>query len=359
MFERRLFRAVAAAVTFSVAAVVTTTPVWAKHPAASVPAPTAQLTPPQLFTRGSSTLFNPDGLVITKRYVFIVWQGQSDHLPGPSTIVKYDHQGNALGSVALTGRCDGLRLNPSTNQLWALLNNDGLNGNPARQPYLATVDPRTLAAKLYAFPAVQPHGGGYDDLAFIGDSAYLSASSPTLNPAKINDKPVVVKATLTSAGKVDIVPILYGNAVGWDATAKKFDRFNISDPDSLAVNASNDLVLVGDNDQELVVIQYPGTSKQKAIRSGYATQFDDVAWTSGQSGTLWIADTSQNAIYTVEARFKPGTVFTETGAGNPVNSFIGTIGGDLSLTPLLTSRDGIFSPTSLNFVPAGGPIDNI
>src|SRR5450755_803661 len=121
-------------------------------------------------------------------------QGQSDHLPGPSTIVKYDRAGHIVDSVAIEGRCDGLRLNPDTKKLWALFNNDGQNGNPKRQPLLYTIDPKTLAATKYAFPAVQPHGGGYDDIAFIDGQAFLSASSPTLTAAGINEKPIVVSA---------------------------------------------------------------------------------------------------------------------------------------------------------------------
>jgi hypothetical protein len=85
----------------------------------------------------------------------------------PSYIVKYDRSGNMLGQVPLIGRCDGMRLNPYTNQLWVLLNNDGLNGKPARQPRLYTVDPSTLVATLYNFPPVQPHGGGYAAPALV------------------------------------------------------------------------------------------------------------------------------------------------------------------------------------------------
>ncbi len=320
--------------------------------------PTSALSEPHLFVRGTTTLYNPDGIVVTQNNVFVDWQGQSDHLPGPSTIVKYDRAGHVVGSVALTGRCDGLRLNRYTGQLWAVFNNDGQNGSPKRQPLLYTIDPQTLATKLYAFPAVQPHGGGYDDIAFVAGKAYLSASSPTLTAAGVNDKPVVVSAALTATGKVVISPILYGTVYGYDQNTGTTHRLNIVDPDSPAVDAANDLVLVGDNDQELIVIRNPGLSTQGVQRYGFGTQFDDVAFTTGTSGTLWIADTTQNAVYTVAASFPSGTAFAEGPDGIPVQSFIGTFAGTFAtggpvVTPLLTQRNGVYSPTSLVFVPTG------
>ncbi len=358
-FSRRVAVAAATSFSFALCAFASTATAHARTAAGTQASPTyPQLSEPHVFARGNATLYNPDGIVITKKYVFVDYQGQSDHLPGPSTIVKYDLAGHIVDSVALTGRCDGLRLNPVTHLLWATFNNDGQNGSPKRQPLLYTIDPTTLAAKLYRFPLVQPHGGGYDDIAFIGSHAYLAAASPTLTAAGINDKPAVVEATLTSDGKVNIKPLIYGNTLGYDPTDGSQVRFNITDPDSLAVDSHNNLILVGDNDQEIVVIQPFGNSAQKFTRFKMGTQLDDIAWTSGTAGTLWIADTTLNIIYTVQAKFPAGTIFGESPLGTPVQSTIETfaaVSGLGVLTPLLTARDGIVNPTSLEFVPAGGP----
>jgi hypothetical protein len=207
----------------------------------------------RVFASGNANLFNPDGIVVTRHYVFVVYQNNSDaDATKPSTIVKYDHEGHLLGAVNLLGRCDGMRIDPDTHQLWALLNNDGLNGSPPRQPLLYTVDPRTLAPKLYTFGPIQPHGGGYDDIAFVNGHAYFSDSSPVFTG--INDKPVIVEAMLTSSGTVSIKPVLNGNAVGLDAATGKTGPLNLTDPDSLAVNSSNDVVLVSEGDQQLAVV---------------------------------------------------------------------------------------------------------
>ena len=365
MIDRPVFASAVAAATLSLA-MFATLPAFARshvEPASApsvAPTPTAVLSAPKLFVNGNAKLYNPDGIVVTQKYVFIDWQGQSDHLPGPSTIVKYDLTGKRLGAVAITGRCDGLRMNPATHMLWATFNNDGLNGNPPRQPQLYTIDPRTLTTNLYEFPKVQPHGGGYDDIAFVGGQAFLSASSPTLNSHGINNKAIVVTATLTNTGLVSIAPIINGNATVFDENTMTYGPMNFTDPDSLAVDANHDLVVVGDNDQQLLIIKNPGRiGSQAATVYNYGTQFDDVAWTSGTSGTLWIADTATNSIYTVAASYPAGTVFGETGTGNPVSSFISTIGVGQIITPLLTQQNGVFGPTSLIFVPTGGNKDSI
>lgn len=295
------------------------------------------------FARGTSSLFNPDGIVVTKQYVFVDYQNASDTSPVPSTVVKYSRQGALLGAVNLNGRCDGMRLNPYTGRLWALVNNDGLNGTPPRQPALYVIEPSSLHATLYHFGKTQPHGGGYDDLAFIGGRAFLSASSPTLSPAGVNEKPIAVEVRL-EGNEADIRPILYGNAYG----------FNVTDPDSLAVDSKNNLVIVSEGDAQLIVVHNPGQGNQKVLRLRVGTQLDDVTATTGTNGTLFVADSTLNVIYSIEATFPRGTDFAEAPLGAPVQSFVGSLDPNTGyLTPLLTVRDGILDPTSLIFVPAG------
>jgi hypothetical protein len=333
-----------------------------KHAAALRRAAAAAAVPgtPQLsthvFARGNANLFTPDGIVVTKRYVFVVYQNNSDaDVTKPSTIAKYDHDGHLLGAINLLGRCDGMRINPATHQLWALLNNDGLNGSPPRQPLLYTIDPRTLQPTKYVFGPTQPHGGGYDDIAFVKGHAYFSDSSPAFT-GTINTLPVIVEAKLNSNGTVSIYPILNGNAVGLDTATGKTGPLNLTDPDSLAVDSNNNLVMVSEGDQQLAIVSNPGSAAQKVVRYGLGTGIDDITWTRGSRGTLLIADQVLNVIYAVEAKFPAGTIFAEATAGTPVASFIGTVNLTTSastptaLTPLLTELEGIVDPTSLIFV---------
>jgi len=69
----------------------------------------------------------------------------------------------------VTGHNDGLRLDPSTHQLWALQNEDS-------NPNLVVIDPITGFTVKYTFAAKPPHGGGYDDIVFTRGAVYLIPS---------------------------------------------------------------------------------------------------------------------------------------------------------------------------------------
>jgi hypothetical protein len=307
-----------------------------------------------IFAQGSSSLYNPDAVVVTSTNVYVAFQNNSDTVRGvPSYIVKYDRSGNMLGQVPLVGRCDGMRLNPYTNQLWALLNNDGLNGHPARQPLLYTVDPTSLVPTLYHFPSVQPHGGGYDDIAFANGRAFISASSPVLNSQGINDKPAILEVRL-HAGNAEIKPVVYGNTYGFNIPTHTFGQLNITDPDSMMLDSHGDVVLSSEGDAQLIFVRHIGERSQSVSRLPAGTQLDESAWTTGTSGTLFVADSGANIIYAVAAQYDAGTIFSEAGQGAPVQGFIGALDPNTGiLTPLLTARDGMINPSTLVFVPAG------
>src|SRR5260370_15082211 len=63
----------------------------------------------------------------------------------------------------------------------------------------------------YKFPD-PAHGGGYDDLYFLGGSVYVAASNPTLDAGGANPNPAVDKIALCSNGTLTLTPVLFGNA---------------------------------------------------------------------------------------------------------------------------------------------------
>ena len=306
-----------------------------------------------IFARGNAKLYNPDAIVVTRHFVFVDYQNDSDTAPTSSIIVKYDRAGNVLGQVSVFGRSDGMRYDPYTHKIWALVNNDGANGSPPRQPALFVIDPMTLAKTEYRFPATQQHGGGYDDLAFVNGKAFASASAPTLTAAGINNRQAVVKLTL-GAGTVSTTPVFFGNSIGLDVASGKVGHLNFADPDSLAVSGTS-LVVVSEGDGQLAIVAHPGEATQSISRLPSGSQLDEVAQTTGTSGTLFIADSTLDVVYAIRTIFPVGTFFVEAPQGAPVQSTIGTL--DLTsgvLTPLLTQRDGIVNPGTLVFVPSGG-----
>jgi hypothetical protein len=134
-----------------------------------------------LFATGTTKYYNPDSVEVVGKYVFVAYTNNalpdgSNHVP--STIVAYDHSGKLLRMFNVNGRCDGLRYNPYTQQLWATSTEDA-------NPILTVINLSTWAKTQLTFPTTL-HGGGYDDLAFANGKAFVAASNPTLNSAGIN-----------------------------------------------------------------------------------------------------------------------------------------------------------------------------
>jgi hypothetical protein len=82
--------------------------------------------------------------------------------------------------------------------------------NEDGHPALYTLDPVTHTSTKYSLKA--PHGGGYDDIAFLGGHVYLAASNPTLNSIGVNVFPAIVEVTLNPDHSTTLRPILQGAA---------------------------------------------------------------------------------------------------------------------------------------------------
>ncbi|MDQ2858027.1 MAG: hypothetical protein M3R53_05160 [Candidatus Eremiobacteraeota bacterium] len=298
----------------------------------------------RLFASGNARESKPDAIVVTKSGVYIAYQNLT--LPdgsdgGNSTIVQYRRDGTRVGSIELKGHCDGLRLNPYSGVLWAPVNNDA---NPA----LYTFETNLKGVKRYAFSAA-PHGGGFDDLAFVDGKAFISASNPTLNGAGASTVPAVDSVTLSGTTAI-ITPVLAGNATAIDAITGAPVTLNEVDPDSMSVDPQGEVELVNQAGSELVFIGHPGTAAQTVRRLIVGTQLEDTIWASKKAGYLFVVDSKQNATYVVRAdAFVPGTTYTIAPSDSGVASFLGTV--DLTtgiITPVLL---GFTSPTGLLFVP--------
>ena len=104
--------------------------------------------------------FQPDSITLWNGRVFIGYGNNAtpDGKSGHSTIVEYAMDGTVLHKLNIKGHNDGLKVDPKTNLLWSLQNEDA-------NPYLLIIDPRNWSSKKYTF-AKPAHGGGYDDMTF-------------------------------------------------------------------------------------------------------------------------------------------------------------------------------------------------
>jgi hypothetical protein len=300
-----------------------------------------------VFATAPSGFTEPDSITRVGDDIFVTYTNgaATDGSAGSSVVVRYDSAGTVLQMYPITGRNDGLKYSPYDHKIWALSNEDA-------NPKLTILDPETGATLDYTFEVIPPvHGGGYDDVAFLGGKVYISASNP--NTTSQNTFPSIVEATLVKGNKIHVTPILLGNAPLWNIATGKMDTSLQSDPDSLKVAPGGILFLTSQADGDLIFVSHPGTADQSGqllhLTDGSSTQItvDDTIFPSNPSGTILVTDTSANAVYAVTS-----TVFQVGGAyaASDSNGAVGKI--DLStglFTPIVT---GMVSPHGELFVPS-------
>lgn len=269
-----------------------------------------------------------------------------------STIVQYSLSGTVERTFSVVGHNDGLRLQPGTNKLWALQCEDA-------NPNLVIINLASGKQTKYTFPTT-PHGGGYDDVAFLNRQIFITASNPTLNNQGINVFPALVSVTSLAGGTVTLSTVLNGNATATDIPTGTTISLNLTDPDSLTVDQRGNIVLDDQADAQLVFIRNPGTAQQTAGRlsltsSGTATTIDDTAFATSNPGTfLLVSDLSGGAVYRIDEPtwgFEPGTSYSasdsvgivatlnlDTGALSTIVTGLGSGRGELFVTPCKDTR---------------------
>jgi hypothetical protein len=310
------------------------------------------------FATAPTGLSAPDSVTFSSTNIFVGYGngGAPDGSGGAvSNVIEYDFKGKQIQNFQITGHNDGLRYNPLTKELWALQNEDG-NAN------LSIINLKTGKQKIYQL-GTGPHGGGYDDIDFNDNKVYLSASAPTINP---NTAPAIVSLKLTGK-KAVLTGILSGNASATNVLSGEPETLNLQDPDSMVVDPLGELVMTSQGDGELIIVQYPGLSCQKAFvvplssQAGGATtgdtQLDDTVFTTQSAGELLVADKGLNAVYAITvpyfaaSAYSAVSVFSTPIAASPIESFVGQTNLTTGfVTPVVT---GMSNPGGMAFIPSG------
>jgi hypothetical protein len=282
--------------------------------------------------------YQPDSIAVWNGFVFVGYgnNAKPDGSFGSSTIVEYAVDGAVLHKMSIKGHNDGLKVDPRTNLLWALQNEDA-------NPNLVIIDPRSWKSKKYTF-AKPAHGGGYDDMAFIGGDVYISASNPSNNP---NTQQAIVKATL-NGNIVDVTPVLLGDANATDITSGKPVQLNLQDPDSMISDPEGDLVLDSQADGELIFVHHPGFADQSVFRLSLTsgrkpTQIDDTVLANASQGVILVSDRDGETVYSITAPF-----FAPSEAYSAGPTFVGRLDTHSGvLTPVVS---GMVSPHGMTFI---------
>jgi len=282
--------------------------------------------------------FQPDSITVWNGRVLIGYgnNAKTDGSRGFSTFVEYAMDGTVLHKMRVRGHNDGLKVDPKTNLLWALQNEDA-------NPNLLIIDPRNWSSKKYTF-AKPAHGGGYDDMVFIGGDVYISCSNPSNNP---NTKQAIVKATL-NGDRVDVTPVLLGDANATDITTGNPIQLNLQDPDSMTHDPEGDLVLDSQADAELIFVHHPGSADQSVFHlaltsGGNSTQIDDTVLASSSQGVILVSDRDAETVYSITAPF-----FGPSEAYSAGPTFVGRLDTHSGvLTPIVTN---MVSPHGMTFI---------
>jgi len=302
----------------------------------------------------------PDSITFSSSNVFVGYGngGMPDGSGGAmSTIVKYKMDGTVLKTYTVVGHNDGLRFNRETGDLWALQNEDG-------NSTLVIIEPSSGKQKTFTL-GTGPHGGGYDDIVFDGNSVFISASNPSTDT-----KPGIVRLKLKSK-MVTLTGVVNDNASAINVTTGTTVTLNLTDPDSMIRDPFGELVLDSQADGELVIVQHPGRRCQNVLvvpltsttggPSAGNTTADDTVFADAAQGELLVADKNGEKVYAITAPyFAPGAAYTAvvatgTPGGSTVAAFVGRT--DLTtgfITPIV---NGLLNPGGMAFIPAEHDVD--
>src|ERR1700730_11111517 len=252
-----------------------------------------------VFATSASGYSQPDSIVQWGDSVIVGFQNHvaKDGSDGKSsTIVQYALNGRVERTFSVPGHNDGLRV-IGLNDLWCLQNEDA-------NPNLVIIDLSTGRQTLYGFSSsATPHGGGFDDVVEIGGQVYFTASNPTTNSAGVNVFPALVRARLHGrhGNPGDVEPVLIGHANAIDIPTGATVQLNLTDPDSMTVDPSGNIVFTSQADGELIFVRNPLTANQLVGRlsitaGGAMTTLDDTAFAPAGAAYMLFSDVSGDTI---------------------------------------------------------------
>jgi hypothetical protein len=329
--------------------------------AAAASAQAAPTVVPSTFATGTAVSASaPDSITDGAGSIWIEFGNGADSTgaSGSSTIVRYSTTGVVQNTYSIPGLVDGLKYNPMTGMVWALVNNDGNAKLSIINPTTNTVTPPLMyQSPPYIYGSMSARG--YDDVAFLNGQVYLSYTNP-LNPTD----PVLQSLNNGNSPTGTLMTTTILTAQDGGLTTPRTDEPDI---DSLKSTPSGALVLTTEGDGpncssppcdpvgEFTLITHPGQSNQgvtnvHVTNAGSNVQgMDDVIFPGATSGWLYVAETgSANKVDKVWlSGLDPNTPIIAIGGLSEV-ALVNPTTGDVEST-LLT---GLSSPHGMDFVPS-------
>jgi hypothetical protein len=266
----------------------------------------------------------------------------STGLSGSSTIVQYMLNGQIRHTYSINGSVDGLKVDPRTGRVWALQNQDG-------NSTLSIINPKMHTVFGPISYAVTSGTRGYDDVVFRGDQVFLSYTNP------VAPLDATIQLLQDGTNPLVVTPILTMGATGTNlATGQSNQPTTDTDPDSLKLTPTGDLLLSSEADGQLIFVEKPGRPDQ-SVRflqlldpsTGLAVSaIDDAVFATAVKGTFYLSDTGNNRVLKIDVDHVPvGSLFVSVGSLNEL-AVVDIHTG--FTTPLVSNLNG---PHGLEFVP--------
>lgn len=286
----------------------------------------------------------PDSITLSRNSVWVSYTNGADStgLKGSSTIVQYKLNGKVRATYSIAGSVDGLKVDPRTGLVWALQNQDG-------NSTLSLIDPKTHTVTGPIAYAVKSSTQGYDDVVFRGDQVFMSYT----NPVASTDPTIQLLQEDTNPSVVS--PIITMGATGTNlATGQANQLTTDTDPDSLKLTPTGDLMLSSGADGQLIFVEKPGRPDQSVSflqlldpSTGLAvSSLDDAVFATARKGTFYLADTGNNRILKIDVdHVRVGSLFASVGSLNQLTVV------DLHTGVTSPFVSNLNAPHGLEFVP--------
>ena len=257
----------------------------------------------------------PDSIFLTRNSVWIAYTNGADStgLSGSSTVVQYNLSGDVRHTYSIAGYVDGLRLDPRTGLVWAMQNQDG-------NSTLTLINPKTHTVSGPIPYAVTSSARGYDDAVFRGDQVFLSYTNPVLPTDP------TIQLLKNGSDPLVVTPILTMGARGTNlATGQPNQLTSDTDPDSLRLTPTGDLMLSAEADGQLIFVEKPGRRDQSVSflqlldpSTGLAvSSIDDAVFATAREGVFYLSDTGNNRVLKIEVdHVRVGSLFCSIGSLN-------------------------------------------
>lgn len=273
---------------------------------------------------GTSTMYNPDDIVLLGNDLFVSFQNDAPaDGGGTSTIAEYTRDGSLVSTWSVSGKCDGLAADPANDRLIGTLNEDANSS-------LFTLDPTTSTVTTYSYsPSTLPHGGGTDAVSVYNGQILISASNPDTSSGSYPNVPAVYVASLSGA-TASLTQLYSDGAAATVANTgpqqETTQALALTDPDSNEVVPTSAgrfggaFVLNSQGDQQQVYMGgHDSSSPSGLFVLNLSQSIDDTAWATSQDGTLYFTDSTDNEVVAVTGHFGPGTAFVSATPGNANN----------------------------------------